>query len=186
MASFDKRTADDINEGGSVVGLEVELTEAEAQEFFDAADVAGWYAFAYSQEGALATETEQVERRTEAGTIISTSTKKQDLVRTFNMWDTTAKKIKLIAHLRKNPHTYRYILPLDAGGDQVWGMRNAVVTSEEVNFDTKDGEDRIQPVTVKASRNGNTPAYEVEDVEDGDDQETWSSDLDDFKDAVEE
>lgn len=182
MPSFDKRNTANHESGGSDFDIEVKMeTDAEAALYFGDGSVAGWYQKYSSQKGNLSTTNGPTPRKREDGTVLG-STGREDLVRKFTAYETDSASLKLLRHLRRVPHLYRYKLPF-GDGYQVWGLRNALVTNDW-GFDTAEDTDRAPEIEVTAMATRTAEAYEVEEVADVTDQSGWPDSLADFKDAV--
>jgi len=192
MPTVDKRTGDNVFTDGSVSGLQVLLTDTEAQQVYGDSAVGGWYAFAETDSSGVMRETDEEQIKNEAGEIVKNVRQQDDGVINATLLQTDTPTMKLLDLLSKSPHRYRIGYPvgtievsdgsggtIEVEGTQLYGLRNGFAPSSfEVNGE--DGEQRTRDIEIRGSRKGGKEAIVYGDV-DPDDETTWPAELEEFK-----
>jgi len=187
--------------GGSDVGVQVLLTEAEAQQIYGSTAVAGWYTFATLDGGTFGRDVDSERDKDEAGQFTG------KIILSSDEWfiENTAKEtsdavLRLLGDfLAFEPHRYRYALPLDTPREfdmdgagtlethdahQLFGLYNGQVLPG-FEFSTEEGEPRSTDIEIRGSETNSTPGFVFKTVYLGDDS-TWQhvdgDDLSDFMD----
>jgi len=203
MPEIDKRnTPKHLWAGGSDVGLQVLLSDSEAQAIYGDSANAGWYTFATLAGGELGYDVENERDKDEAGNftgkIITTN---EEWYREGALKEDSDQVFYLLRdYLTKEPHKYRYALPkglemfdIDGTGTMeehqahiLYGLYNGQV-SPGWSFPTENGEKRQRDFEVRGSATQANPAYVRKTVW-LDDDTTWQyvdgDDLSDFQDSA--
>ena len=203
MPVIDKRnTVDHMHVGGSDIGVQVLLSDAEAQQIYGSSANAGWYTFGTLAGGSFGREVETERDKDEAGQFtgkIITSSDEWFIQNTIK--ESSDEVIRLLQEvLAKSPHRYRYALPagekefdMDGSGTmethqahQLFGLYNGQ-TLPGFEFNTEEGEPRTNDIEIRGSKSSSDPGFVFKTVYLGDDT-TWQyvdgDDLSDFQDSA--
>jgi len=202
MPVIDKRdTINDLHVGGSDIGVQVLLSDAEAQEVYGSTANAGWYTFATLDGGSFGNEVDSERDKDEAGHFTGKIVKNSDEWFIENtLKESSDHVLRLLELLAGSPHRYRYALPagrkefdMDGAGTiethdahQLFGFYNGQVLPG-FEFPTQAGEKRMTDVEIRGSKTESTPGFVFKTVYLGDDT-TWQyvdgDDLSDFQDSA--
>lgn len=195
MPEFDNRnTVEHLYTGGSDVGLQVELTLAEATQYFPDDAAAGWYTIGTFEGGTIAFRVDGAEDLDEAGQqtgkFIENSASFFELSNTLKE---TADNIEDLIDdlLTKKLMKYRYALPAgtiqtDAGPPVVMGPAHKLygIANGKVQpgweLATTANTKRLRGFVMRATKEGATPAFARATVSLGHEAD-WPSKLDAFK-----
>ena len=180
MAEYDETDADNIFYDGADTPVGVKLTDAEAVTHFGTGKTAGWYPIALTEESGWEDDFDFELVRVEGNVVVANRQKKADGKITAKLLETAGRQFDLVKALRKTPHDYRVLYPLDGTDALLVGLRNAYVTSPRKG-EGKATVRRTLDVEIMGSKTkGGKPGIEVVQVDTAD-ETGWSADAADFK-----
>ena len=198
MPKIDKRnTVEHLHTGGSDVGLEVELSEAEAQQVYGATAAAGWYTPFTFEGGTIAYVVDAEEDKDEAGQLTGKTIERSSEFRLSNTFKETSDAAEDLVDdiLSKSFHKYRYALPVGkkdvddgAGGTEnvdahkLYAVARGKITPG-FEIPTADGEKRLRALELVSTAYQGTPAF-VRGTVNLANEATWPAKFDDFKTGV--
>lgn len=176
------------NTGGSDTGLQVYLSDVEAQEYkADDTEVAGWFVPFTLEGGTIGFEVDEERDRDEAGQLTGKILESnaewvfQNTIKEFSPMDLRLRDI-----LARSPHKFRYALPFENpqevdtdGGTTIeerdvhmlFGLYNGTV-NRGWEAPTSDGELRTNGIEIRGSKTDTTPSF-IAAMVDVDDETTW-------------